>query len=125
MIYTGKEGPAASRDLAMHVVLQLIDKGYRLFVDNWYTSAPLFSELERKGILACGTVWGNTKFLPKDIVDPSNEPVKRLQTGESLFRQSDNLVCVTWKDKKFRPPTVNHSGGTSCFLSKVIFLMSQ
>lgn len=30
----------------------------------------------------------------------SNELVKRLQRGESLFRQSNDLVCVTWKDKK-------------------------
>ena len=72
-IYTGKEGPAASKDLAMHVVLKLTEpyanKGYRLFVDNWYTSVPVFLELERRGILACGTVRGNRKFLPKDIVD--------------------------------------------------------
>ena len=102
IIYTGKEGPAASRDLAMRVVIQLmapyVDKGYRLFVDNWYTSVPLFLELERRGILACGTLRGNKKFLPK--FRSSNERVKRLQRGESLFRQSGNLVCITWKDKK-------------------------
>ena len=89
----------------MHVVLQLmapyVDKGYRLFVDNWYISVPLFLELERRGILACGSVRGNRKFLPKDIADQSNEQVKRLQRGESLFCQSGNLVCITWKDKKF------------------------
>ena len=46
MVYTDKEGPVASRDLAMHVVLQLMepyfDKDYRLFVDNWYTTVLLF-----------------------------------------------------------------------------------
>lgn len=60
VVYTGKEGSAASRDLAMGVVLQLmepfVDKGYRLFVDNWYTTVPLFLTMERRGILACGTV---------------------------------------------------------------------
>ena len=73
IIYTGKEGPAASKDLASQVVLQLIEpytnSGYRLYVDNWYTSVPLFLELERRGILACGTVRPNRKYLPKDIVD--------------------------------------------------------
>ena len=62
-IYTGKEGPAASKDLAMCVVLNLTEpyarKGYWLFFDNWYTSVPLFLELERRSILACGTVRGN------------------------------------------------------------------
>ena len=105
-IYTGKEGPAASKDLAMRVVLNLTEpyahKGYRLFVDNWYTSVPLFLELERRSILslACGTVRGNRKFLPKEIVDQRNEQVKRLKRGDSLFRQSGNLICCTWKDKK-------------------------
>ena len=62
-IYNGKEGPAASKDLAMRVVLDLTEpyahKGYRLLVDNWYTSVPLFLKLERRSILACGTVRGN------------------------------------------------------------------
>ena len=44
---------------------------------------------------------GNRKFLPKGIVYPSNELVKRLQRGESPFRLSENLACVTWKDMKF------------------------
>ena len=44
---------------------------------------------------------GNRKFLPKDTVHLSNELVKRLQGGESPFRLSENLACVTWKDKKF------------------------
>lgn len=104
VVYTGKEGSAASRDLAMGVVLQLmepfVDKGYRLFVDNWCTTVPLFLTMERRGILACGTVRANRKFLPKDILDLSNKLVKRLQRGESCFRQSNDLVCVTWKDKK-------------------------
>ena len=26
--------------------------------------------------------------------------IKRLKRGDSLFPQSDNLICVTWKDKK-------------------------
>ena len=44
---------------------------------------------------------GNRKFLSKDTVHLSNELVKRLQGGESPFRLSENLACVTWKDKKF------------------------
>ena len=68
-IYTGKQGPAASKDLAIRVVMKLTEpyanKGYRLYVDNWHTSVPLFLELERRGILACGTVKSNRKFFTK------------------------------------------------------------
>ena len=69
-----------------------------MFVDNWYTSVPLF--LERRAILACGTVRSNRKFLPKEIVGKQHEQVKRLKRGDSLFCQGGNLVCCTWKDKK-------------------------
>lgn len=104
VIYTGKEGPTSSKDLASRVVKQLIEpytnKGYRLYVDNWYTNVPLFLELEEKGVLACGTVRGNRKYLPKEIVNAKDQQVKTLARGESLFRQCGNLVCVTWKDKK-------------------------
>ena len=104
IIYTGKEGPAASKDLASRVVLQLTepytDKGYQLYVDNWYTSVPLFLELERRGILACGTVRSNRKYLPKAIIDGKQLQVKRLARGESLFRQTGNLVCDLERQKK-------------------------
>ena len=105
-IYTGKEGPAASKDLAMRVVLNLTEpyahKEYWLFVDNWYTSVPCFLELERRSIhvLASGAVRSNRKFLPKEIVDQQHEQVKRLKRGDSLFRQSSNVIRCTWKDKK-------------------------
>ena len=105
-IYTGKEGPAASKDLAMRVVLNLTEpyahKEYWLFVDNWYTSVPCFLELERRSIhvLASGAVRSNRKFLPKEIVDQQHEQVKKLKRGDSLFRQSSNVIRCTWKDKK-------------------------
>ena len=73
-----------------------------MFVDNWYTSVPCFLELERRSIhvLASGAVRSNRKFLPKEIVDQQHEQVKRLKRGDSLFRQSSNVISCTWKDKK-------------------------
>ena len=42
----------------------------------------------------------NRKYLPKDIVVAKHQQLKNLAQGESLFKQTGNLVCVTWKDKK-------------------------
>ena len=65
-IYTSKEGSATSKDLAMPDILNLTEPfkdTVCLFVHNWYTSLPLFLELERRSILACGTVRSNRKFF--------------------------------------------------------------
>ena len=45
-IYSGKEGPAASKDLVTRVVLKLTEPYLNKGVNNWYTSVPLFLELE-------------------------------------------------------------------------------
>ena len=67
------------------------------------TSLPVYHSFFGVGKMMNSRWWNceGRKFLPKDIVHPSNELVKRLQRGESPFRLSENLACVTWKDKKF------------------------
>ena len=67
------------------------------------TSLPVYHSFFEVGKMMNSRWWNceGRKFLPKDIVHPSNELVKRLQRGESPFRLSENLACVTWKDKKF------------------------
>ena len=42
-----------------------LDKGYNLFMDNYYTSVGLFEELEERKALSCGTVRSNRLALPK------------------------------------------------------------
>ena len=103
-IYTGKENGVVQTDLGRRVVMTLMepfcDKGHVLYMDNYYTSVPLFEDLEARGTLACGTVRSNRKGLPKDITDARNEEVKGLERGESLYRQKGTVSCVGWKDSK-------------------------
>ncbi|KAK2571200.1 hypothetical protein P5673_003765 [Acropora cervicornis] len=86
----------SSKDLAMRVVLNLTEpyahKGYRWFVDNWYTSVTLFLELERRDILACGR-----KFLPKEIVYQQNE-----QRQSSMLHMERQEACS---------PAINYTRG--------------
>ena len=69
-------------DLGRKDVMGLMESfvgiGYRLYMDNYYTSVPLFEDLEGGGTLACGTVQSNRKGLPKDMTDVHNEEVKAL-----------------------------------------------
>ena len=72
------------RRAVMSLMESFLDKGYVLYMDNYYTSVPLFEDLERQGTLACGTVHSNRKGLPKDITDAKNAEVKALERGDSL-----------------------------------------
>ena len=58
----GKSGTVAPRLLS-----GLLGKGYKLFVDNWYTSKKLFRYLEENGMTACATARTNQLQLPESF----------------------------------------------------------
>jgi len=107
-IYTGKENGVVQTNLGRKSVMGLMeaffDKGYKLYMDNYYTSVPLFEDLEKRGTLACGTVRSNRKGLPRDITGVHNEEIKSLKRGESVYRQKDTVWvgrtakwCTCWQ----------------------------
>ena len=69
-------------------------------MDNYYTSFALFEELEDRKTLACGTMWSNRVRLPKKICWLKEKCIKKLETGESLYRRRGRLTCMTWRDRK-------------------------
>ena len=103
-IYTGRENNEVQRDLGRKVVLSVfqpyLDKGFYAFMDNYCTSVPLIEELEDRKTLACGTVRSNRVGLPKEICGLKEECVKKLERGESLYRQMGRLTSVTWRERK-------------------------
>ena len=90
-IYTGRENIEVQRDLGRKVVLSVfrpyLYKGFRAFMDNYYTSVALFEELEDRKTLACGTMWSNRVRLPKEICELKEKCVKNLKRGDSFYRQ--------------------------------------
>ena len=42
-------------------------EGYKLYVDNWYTSEKLFRHLEENRTVACGTAMGYRLKAPKSM----------------------------------------------------------
>ena len=105
MVYTGKTDHDPQKGVAHHVVMKLVEglegKGYNLFVDNWYSSPQLFTDLEKKEILACGTVRAGRKGLPGDMMDIKSKEMKSMKRGQSVFRQKGRLTACTWNDSKF------------------------
>ncbi|CAG2198193.1 unnamed protein product [Mytilus edulis] len=104
-VYSGRINGVAAHGLANRVVKNCIEKanvigqGYHIYMDNYFTSPTLFTDLfEHSNTAACGTVRINRRELPKDIMKKNPEGV--INRGDMQFRQKDAVAAVVWKDKK-------------------------
>jgi len=105
IIYTGKNTFEVDRSskltITEQVCLELMrgyeDRGYQLYMDNFYSSPQLFNELKQRGVGACGTVKHNRKFMPYDL-QPS---VLALNKGDDpVFMRCQDLVTCAMMDTK-------------------------
>jgi hypothetical protein len=98
-IYTGKLNNTVEVGLGSRVVLDLVqgldNKNHLVYMDNYFSSYDLYTNLMSRNIYACGTVNINRVKLPKMVDD------KSLQRGDYDYKVSnDNVSVVKWKDKK-------------------------
>ena len=77
----------------------LTEKNHHVFYDNFVSIVKLAEDLLKDQIYSCPTARANREDFPKDLA-ANNPCVKRLKQGEALFRQENNAVATTWKDKK-------------------------
>ena len=66
-VYAGKQGEACEHELSYWVVIDLqglLYKFHRDFMDNFYSSIPLFVDLFTRGVYAIGTMCRNRSFCP-------------------------------------------------------------
>lgn len=99
-IYTGdnQDSSADCLNVSETVVKELskliIDKGYTLFLDNWYSSPKIFEYLLQHDTDAIGTVRSNRKNMPKELTE------LKLKKGEIAARSSRGILALKWSDRK-------------------------
>ncbi len=104
-VYTGAkdEGPGS---LSHRVVVGLLrlsglaGYGYRIFVDSFFTSVDLFSDLfSNFGTYACGTLRIGRRGVPKIVLSNKPEGLGK-ERGASVCIQKGSLVATAWRDRK-------------------------
>ncbi|XP_069570766.1 piggyBac transposable element-derived protein 4 [Brachyistius frenatus] len=101
-VYEGKLKKKTNNGLGYETVMELIDTrllgtGYKLFVDNFYTSPALFRDLLQKKIWACGTIRANLTGFPKAQVNSLDQDSPR---GSIRWIREDSLLFLQWRDAK-------------------------
>ena len=103
ILYRGKEGELTSgKGLGYDVVFRLmgnfLDRGYSLYVDNFYTSPTLAKDLFCHSTHLTGTLDRNRRGVPKqvkDILSAASAP-----RGSGAYVRDDETAYSVWKDTK-------------------------
>ena len=72
----------------------LLDQGHHIYMDNYYTSPELFSELFYRQTYTCGTVQQNRKGVPTTVKKAKLKPL------QSVFLRNGPLLCLKWSEPK-------------------------
>ncbi|KII68862.1 hypothetical protein RF11_10118 [Thelohanellus kitauei] len=71
-----------------------LDKGYTLYMDNFYNSVTLTKLLNTRKTYVCGTLRNFRKVNPKDVVD------RKLKKEECIWQHNGPVTVCKWKDKR-------------------------
>lgn len=114
-LYTGKsflEGHDPNTAFTEKVVMylmdkcNLLDKGYHLYTDNYYTKLPLATKLLERNTYLTGTVNKKSKDLSKKVLETKLEP------QESVYFRRRATLLVGYKQKENASQSISSQRGT-------------
>ena len=70
-------------------------QGYDLYIDRFYSSPLLATELSKVGITVTGTVQANRRGMPKDVTARRKDP-----RGTVCAARSGDMLALSWVDKR-------------------------
>lgn len=96
-----KEDRSVTHTTVVSLLQPLHDRHHIVHMDNYYTSIPLFLELEKIGMYSTGTVRSNRRGLCKHVTIKKGEETQlKKNPGYSRFASSGSLVYCAWFDKR-------------------------
>ena len=76
----------------------VLNKGYHLITDNFYTKIPLATALLDQKTYLSGTIRANSKFLPKNLMNA------KLNVNDPLYFRKGEILACGFKEKPKRKP---------------------
>jgi hypothetical protein len=90
-----------TQETVMKLLQPLSGKNHQVYMDNYYSSIPLFNELMRMDIYATGTIRTNRKGLDKRVtMTKKDEKELKKKPGTTRFSSCGRLVYAAWFDKR-------------------------
>ena len=86
-------------DVVMKLVGPLVNQGYHLYFDNFYTSVQLVQDLWEVGIPACGTAAENRRGFPVSMKN-GKDWAKGKDRGNMRWHREGVCLAVQWKDNR-------------------------
>jgi hypothetical protein len=83
--------------LVRTLALSLPRRRLAIYMDNYFTSVPLFQELQACEFGAVGTTRPHKQF-PKGLAQIKNRYSKKLEWNTLLAKVVDDTLCLAWQD---------------------------
>ena len=94
--------PTGSMVLQMARLLPKFSNSYFvIYMDNYFTSIPLFSMLRKENIGAAGTTRPSGIDFPALLVVLHKKWSTKLEWGTTVADSIDGVLCISWQDNNF------------------------